>query len=387
MLGRRNGEFTEYCLHDTLSHLVFSNAQSSEQGTQKIRKSSSPIDYQDRAETQFGESRREVKKKKSRLSEVLEGEPKNLHPNRAGDKPAMNIDNLAILLMKPHDRFMAQQVVTIGEGEENLRFNVGGPPSWHERLFRGERPTPRRRQLLQRVLVSASTLEANSRNFSKFQSSSLADKDQVLKTLQKTTGQSKGRISALNSLGALSASARGEHQDSCKFGVRDARGIHPELVKEAAASRDKSKFRSTVIPSVKGSSKFRPSLNILEGVCDDFDAGLWDAKDQHRLKEGFKAQHTTSREGMKKSYLAHSFGNFLTEEINEIGEPINISIGYRKLIERCRALDRASFEQAEEYILELEGVISSLLMDVNVARIIKDILECGRIDSLRQRFC
>jgi len=312
----------------------------------------------------------------ARLSEVLEGEPQNLHPNWAVSTPAIQEGREKLLLMKPKDRFKAQKQSEVVQNDRNLRFNIGGPPSWQRRLIRGDRPTPRRRQLLQRVLVSASTLEANSRHMNKFASSSFADKDQMVKNRDKTIGQSKGPISALNSLGVLSESHRGENGGTGQYGVNQASGKCCAHKPGASAGNEKSKFRSTVIPSIKLSSKFRPSLNIFEGGGDDFVAENLQARDQcHERKYTDYASQLKEDNG--KIFHPHSFGNFMPEEIKEISEPPSISQRYRELIEKCRSLDQKSFEQSEEFILELEGVIESIFMNGNVAGIIKEILDCG----------
>ena len=327
--------------------------------------------------------------KRCRLSDVLDGEPQNLLPTWFGSKPAIHDSEAEcpINLMKASSRFKVQFPVQTVNSDENLRFNIGGPPSWQSRLIRGDRPTSRRRQILQRVLVSASTLEVNSRNVNMYPSSSLADKDQVFKGRQITNGQSKGPISALDSLGALSASARDDQQGSCTFGAQQASMACREARHAANMTNDKSKFRSTVILSIKVSSKFRPSLNILEGGGEDFDASLSNGREQYNNRGVVHGNPSSIKERPRDRFPANSFGKFFSDEINEIYEPANICQIYQELIQNCRSLDSKSFEQSEEFILELEGVIESILMNENVTGILKEILECGRIYSFRQRDC
>lgn len=327
--------------------------------------------------------------KRCRLSDVLDGEPQNLLPTWFGSKPAIHDSEAEcpIILMNPSSRFKVQFAVKTGDFNENLRFNIGGLPSWQCRLIRGDRLTSRRRQLLQRVLVSASTLEVNSRIVNMYPSFSLADKDQVFKSRQKTNGQSKCPISALNSLGALSASARDDLQGSCTFGAKQASMICREARHAVNTTNDKSKFRSTVIPSIKVSSKFRPSLNILEGGGEDFDASQSKGREQYNNRGVVHENPSSMKERPKDRFPANSFGMFFSDEIKEMYEPANICQIYQELILNCRSLDSKSFEQSEEFILELEGVIDSILMNENVTGILKDILECGRIYSFRQRDC
>lgn len=333
-------------------------------------------------------------KGRNRFSHVLEGEPQNLLPVKEGMAFRESHPEYSITIA-PRLHFTSRAVEGAHSDQENLRFNVGGPPAWEKRLVRGDRPT-RERQLLHRVLVSMSTLEVQSRNLTKFPSTTLTDKDKHskyskfgLQNIPYPPRKHMERGSVVNSLQGLSANLfSGNFPDESNIPVVDSAGDFDLTYMPVKTSANAiSKFRSTVITSAHEEAKQKPSLNILEGNIGKYTSHeiMGHSELGAAAIEDFDAANRLLFNQHGRLPVTQSNPNFGSDEIvirSESDWPISAggtkAVNFEKLVSECKRLDRGSFEQAEEFIIHHEETLSWIIKTGHELSILKDLMDCSR---------